>query len=178
MKNITLSILITFALVLTQCNVMDELTEFDIDYTYEYELPASPGLDVPIDLYTPGLETNSEDYFALHDTRKDLVEEIYIKEVKLRVTSPPDGSFDFLKHVKIYIKAMHMEETLIAWKEDIKNANGRELRFNTTSEDLQEYLKQDKIVLRFNTLTDEAIEEDMKIEIYSVFHVNARVLGI
>lgn len=179
MKNPYKILILLFAVLLfMQCNTVDKLTEFDISYSYEYDLPESPGIDIPLDLYTPGLETDSEDVYELHDTRKDLVEEVYLKEVKLKITMPEDGKFDFLRTVKIYIRAMDTEETLIAWKEEISDGQGPVLYFNTTSKDLQKYLKKDQIVFRFNTLTDDPIEQDMKIQIHSIFHVNAKILGI
>jgi len=43
--------------------------------------------------------------------------------------------------------------------------------------DLKEFIKKDKFVLRLNTVTDELINSDQYIDVYSVFFVDAKILG-
>lgn len=159
------------------CDKVDELTQFDIEYTSEVTIPASSGIDLPINIFTPDIETNAEQKFQVNDTRKDKVEEINLKTLKLSVLMPEGEDFSFLKSIEIYINADGLSESLIAWKEDIPDDVGDELSLNTTDEDLKEYIKKDEFNLRMKTVTDEFIDQDHEIEVYSVFRVDAEILG-
>jgi len=159
------------------CDKVDELTQFDMEYTSEVTIPASSGIDLPINIFTPDIETNSEQMFQLNDTRKDKIEEINLKTMQLTVLMPEGEDFSFLKSIEIYIEADGLSESRIAWKENIPDDVGNELDMNTTDEDLKEYIKKDEFKLRVKTLMDELIDQDHEIEVYSVFRVDAEVLG-
>lgn len=178
MKKTGIISIIALLLFFGQCKEIDKLTQFDLDYTSEVTIPANAGINIPIDILTPDIETNTEDEFAVNDTRKDLVEEITLKEAKLRILSPDGQNFDFLKTIRIYIRAEGLDEQLIAWKENIADGSGSELALNTSDEDLKVYIKKESFKLRFYVKTDQAITQDIKIEAYSRFFVDAKVLGI
>ncbi len=171
-------ILILFALALTQCDQLDKLTQFDVDYDTSVTISSTVGLDVPFEIATPEVTTNSESEFEVNDTRKDLVEEITLKKLSLMITVPDDGDFDFLNDIEVYISADGLEEKKVAWKDNIPESIGNSLDLETSDIDLQEYIKKDSFNLRIKTTTDKVITQDHEIEIHSVFHVDAKILGI
>ena len=175
MKWITLVALMT--LLFTSCEKVEELTQFDMDYNTSFTIPGTIGVDMPIDMQTPEIETNSEQKFSGQDTKKDLIEEIVLKEMNLSIQSPSDGDFSFLNGLTIYINASGMEETRLAWKDSIPDTAGSTLQLETTPEDLKEYIFKDHFNLRVVSQTDEIIDQDHEVDVNSVFHVDAKILG-
>lgn len=168
---------LAMCLMLVSCERADELTQFDMDYTETIVVPSSSGINLPFNLTTPETETNSETTFQNNDTRKDLIEEIKVTEVTLTLTQPSSADFSFLESIEVFIQADGLDETRVAWQENVPENVGSTLSLNTSDMDLQEYVKKDEIVLRARTVTDEALTSDHHIEVYTNFFVNAKVLG-
>ncbi|MCG2460673.1 hypothetical protein K8352_07935 [Flavobacteriaceae bacterium F89] len=166
------------ALFLVGCDKVDSLTQFDMNYDESIVIPASTGINLPFDLFTPDMETDSESEFAVNNTRKNLIEEIVLKSLGLRITAPEDGDFSFLKSIEIYISAEDLEEVKIAWNDNIPENAGNELELETSDIDLKEYIKKDSFKLRLHTVTDKVLTSDYHIDVRSVFHVDAKILGI
>jgi hypothetical protein len=176
MKRIMILFLMVFAL--SQCDQLNELTKFDVDYNTSITISSSDGINVPFEIATPEITTNSESEFAMNDTRVDLVQEITLSHLTMVITSPANGNFDFLNAIEIYIDAEGLGEKKVAWKDDIPETIGDVLELETSDIDLKEYIKKDAFKLRVKTTTDKLISEDNDIEIQSVFRVDAKILGI
>jgi hypothetical protein len=159
------------------CKQVDKLTQFYMPYAETITIPATVGINLPINLITPEIETNSESTFALNDTEKDLVEEIKLISLTLNHTTPTGEDFSFLKTVRIYISADGLSEEQIAWKENIPDTAGTVLQLEISNADLKEFIKKDKFTLRVNTITDELLTSDQQVELLSVFFVDAKILG-
>ena len=162
---------------MTACDKVDDLTKFDLTYKSKVVIPASTGIDLPFDVLTPDMETDSESQFEVNDTRKDLIEEIKLTELQMVITSPTDADFSFLKSIEVYISADGLDEIKIAEKRVDEDA-GSTLDVDVLDVDLKEYIKKDKFNLRLNTVTDEAIGSDHEIDVNSTFFVDAKILGI
>ncbi|AEV33271.1 hypothetical protein Oweho_2299 [Owenweeksia hongkongensis DSM 17368] len=158
------------------CKKIDELTQFEMEYNESVVIPSSSGLNLPFNLFTPEVESNSESAFAVNDTRKDLIEEIQLIELELTVSSPSNSDFSFLKSIDVYISAEGLSERRIAWGDNIPE-NKSSIQLETTDADLQEFIKKDEFKLRLNTITDEAMSSDHTIDVHSVFFVDAEILG-
>lgn len=175
MRNILLILTILFTI--SSCDKVDELTKFDLEYKSKVVVPGATGINLPFNMLTPDMETNSESQFEVNDTRKDLIEEIKLTKLQMVITSPTDADFSFLNSVEVYISAEGLDEIKIAEKEVDKTA-GSILDVDVLDIDLKEYIKKDKFNLRLNTVTDEVINEDHEIDVNSTFFVDARILGI
>ncbi|MEZ5002588.1 MAG: hypothetical protein R2730_06095 [Chitinophagales bacterium] len=160
------------------CKLLDKLTQFNMEFDQEVTIPSSTVINLPFTIDTEDTETNSETTFEINDTRKDLVEEILLKQIDLTITSPSNKDFDFLKSVSIYISADGLEEMKVAWLDDIPDNPGNSLDLNKTNEDLKDFIKKDEFKLRLNTTTDQVITNNYKINIHTVFKVDANILGI
>lgn len=160
------------------CSKIDELTKFNIEYSQEVTIPSSTVVDLPFDIFTPDIQTNSQSKFDVNDTRKDLIEAIKLTDLKMTIQSPADGDFSFLKSIEIYIAADGLEETKIAYLQDIPDTIGKELVLETSDVDLKEYIKKDQFNLRLQTVTDKVITTDHKLQVNSTFFVDAKILGI
>jgi hypothetical protein len=159
------------------CKKIDELTKFEMEYDATVVIPSSSGINLPFNVYSPSVSSNAEATFEINDTRKDLIEEILLKEMVLRVDAPNGGDFGFLESVEIFINAQDLDELKIAWYYNVPDSQGNTLDIFTTAEDLKEYIKKDSFTLRVNTVTDEIVTSDYHINIFSRFFVDAKILG-
>ena len=167
----------TLLLVLFGCKKVDKLTQFDMEFNETAVIPSSTGINLPFNLFTPDVKTNSESTFAVNDTRKDLIEEIILTQLDLTLTSPPNGDLGFLKSIEIFINADGLSEVKVAWKENIPSNVEKYLDLETTNADLKEFIKKDEFSLRLSTVTDEVLASDHQINVHSEFFVDAKVLG-
>jgi len=178
MKNINILIgLIVIVISVAGCNKIDEWTQFDIEYNKNVTIPATTGINLPINIPTPPISTNSKSEFEVNNTAKKLVEKINLKTLKLTITSPADADFSFLKSMEVYISAEGMSETKIAWKDNIPNNIGNVIELDVSNTNLKDYILKDEIKLRLKTVTDKILGKDHTINVHSVFFVDARILG-
>ena len=176
MKKIFL--LFTLSVLFSCKDTLDRLTMFNIDFRETVTIPSSTGINLPFNIFTPDITTNSEATFASNNTRKDLVEDIRLQQLKLTIKSPSSGDFSFLKSISLYMNAEGLPEVLIGSKENIPNSSGNTLELDIPDVNLKEYIKKDKFSIRLSTVTDELITQDHQIEVYSQFRVDAKILGI
>ncbi|WP_086475865.1 hypothetical protein [Arenibacter amylolyticus] len=160
------------------CDKLDELTKFEMDYKQRVVIPASAGMDLPFDVFTPKTETNSSSEFAVNDTRKDLIEEIVLRKLTLSIISPEGEDFSFLESITVFMSAEDLPEIKIAWNDEVSATVGGVLELEVSDDDLKEYIKKDSYSLRVNTVTDELLKSDHEIEIASIFFVDAKILGL
>lgn len=163
-------------LVLITVSCKKKLTQFEIDYTSEVVVPSSLGQFIPVSLYTPDVTTNSSYEFESNDTRKDLINSIYLNNLTLTITSPSGETFSFLNEVELFMESPGTAEQRIAYKTDIPPSQGTTLVCDLENVDLQEYIKDDSFTIRLRTTTDETIPQDVHIQIYTNFLVDAKLL--
>ncbi|MGY3793787.1 hypothetical protein [uncultured Aquimarina sp.] len=165
-------------LFFVSCEELERLTVFEIDYDSEFTVASTTIIDVPISIETPPVPTNSESEFESNNTSSSLIESIQLKRLSLIIESPESGDFNFLQEVRLFIDAEGLEETEIAFAEDLENENLKVIELETTRAELKEFLKKDSFTLRASTTTDETINEDHKIKVDCVFRVDANILGL
>lgn len=163
---------------LTGCKKIAKLTQFEMEYNETVVIPASTGINLPFNLLTPEVNSNSESTFGVNNTRKDLIKEIKLTKLDLTITTPPNGDLDFLKSIEIYMVADGLTEQKIAWKDNIPDGVGNYLELETTDSDLKEFIKKDAFKLRISTVTDKVLTSDHHIDVHSVFFVDASILKL
>ena len=164
------------AISFSSCDV-DKYTQFDMEFNSSVTVPQSSGLNLPFNLFTPDMTTNSSTTFGINNTNKELIQEITLKSMNLDITQPGDRDFDFLEEIHIYISAEGLSEIEIASKTDIP-ADVDQLDLDINGNDLKEYIKKDKFQLRVEAKTDEFLDNDVNIDVMSVFFVDAEILGV
>lgn len=175
MKNKILIITI-ITLGMFACKKLNKLTQFTMDYSETVIIPSSGPASLPLNLFTPDVETNSESTFAINDTRKDLIEFIELTDLTLLHKSPSSGDFSFLKSIEIYLSADDLAEVKVAWLDAITEEPGKSLTLNTSENNLMEYIKKDEFSLKVRTVTDETFLSDQQIQINTTFFVDAKLV--
>lgn len=176
-KVILYSAIILLTILLSSCKKLAEKTQFDMDFNQSIIIQSSTGVNLPFNVLSPDVETDSENTFAVNDTKKDLIEEILLNSLELKLKTPSNADFSFLESISIYLSADGLGEAKIAWMDPVPSNSGTSLLLEVTESDLKEFIKKDEFSLRVNTVTDEIITSDHEIEILSSFHVDAEILG-
>lgn len=173
-----LFLLIFSATTLLSCEKQfDGLTSFNISYTEETVIQSSTGVNLPFNISTPPVATNSETKFKNENTRKDLIKEIFLESLSATIKSPNSADFSFLEEISIYINADGLAEKKIAWKTPVTNGTSNKIHLNVSSDDLQEYIKKNTFTLRVNAVTDEVLTQDHTLEIKSTFDISAKLIN-
>ena len=173
-KFIGIVVLVCFLFLNYGCK--KKITQFSMDYNSELVIGSSFEQLIPFSVSTPESETNSSYEFDAHDTDADRVKSIFLKSMVLSITSPVNKKFTFLKSVIIYIDSPNQPEVKLASKENIDNSVGNQITMDLVDLDLKEYLKDKTFVLRLQVTTDETLPEDVHINVYTDFLVDAKVI--
>jgi hypothetical protein len=164
-------------LLFSACNLKKGTVKFNMKYSEEITVPSSFGVDLPVDISTPGIQSNSSNTFKNNDTRSDLIESIKLKELSLTITSPENRDFDILKSIEIYIKTESLPEILLASRTDIPDNIGNTLILNTSNENFANYIKADKFELQTKIVTRKATNSQTLINAVMLFKVEAKVFN-
>ena len=170
-------LLLAVVLSFSACKEIDKLTQFEMEYSETVVVPSFIGINLPFNILTPNITTNSESTFEVNDTRKDLIEKAVLTGLDLTLTSPEKADFNFLNSIEVYISAEGLEEVTIAWQSDIPD-DTKSLTLDVTGVDLQEYIKKDSLSLRLRTKTGKLLTSEHTIAVHCVFFIDAKILGI
>lgn len=168
------SLLLCFLLV-AGCK-KDKLTiTFNITDSFDFTLESGSIINLPVEILTPDVTTNSGGEFEQNDTRADKVEEIKLNELKLLITSPSGKTFSFLKNIEIFISADGLAEKLVASGYDIKSSSSV-INLNCSTDNFAEYIKKESYKIRVKTVTRESPTQDVDINCFLSFKVKAAPL--
>jgi hypothetical protein len=175
--NMRLSGLLTvlFFSILTYCNEVDDLLTFTIAHETAFTVESTSPLNLPIEVGTPTVTTNSNQKFENNNTKASLVKDVKLTELQLSITSPSGKTFSFMKSVEIFISTSQANEVKIAWLEDFPTT-ATTVNLNVTNDKLDEYLKADSYNLRTRVVTDESLTQEVDIKANLQFKVTAAPL--
>jgi hypothetical protein len=174
-KSVVFSLLL-FATMIS-CKVVDQFTKFNLAIKDTITINPTLAINVPFDIPTLPIPLNTTSTFELNNTHKDLIEEIYLSELKMTIIRPEGEDFSILKSIEIYIQAAGLEKQKIAWLDSI-SSTATSIKLNVSNSDLKDYILKDNIELIAKTVTDEINTREYKIAINVKFLINARILGI
>lgn len=159
------------------CKKENRGVTFNYTFTSETVIPAATGINLPINLLSPDLITNSGGSFEANQTTPALVREITLKQLELKVKSPNQTTFDFLRTIRIYMSAEGVPEREIAWATEIPADGSRSLLLTTDLEtNFKEYIVKDRVNLRVQATTRQVLTSDTRLEILPGFEVRASLL--
>lgn len=153
----------------------EKLTNFNLSFQQSITIPASTEINLPFNISTPEIESNSTSVFELNDTRVDLINEIKLSALTLSIISPEGEDFSFLNDLELFLKAGDLEETRIAWKENIDGSQ-TSITLDLSDANLRDYMSLENFSLRLNSTSDELLTQDHEILIESEFQVDARLI--
>lgn len=146
---------------------------FFIDYEWEAAIPPGSTIGVPFEVLTPEQGTDADAKFGNNGTQTDFVIDVFVKSCQMDISYPSGQTFDFLNSVEVLISANGLQDTLLAKANSIPENELKSLSFTLAHHDYVEYLKKDNFKLLLRTKTDQTIEEEIGIKIYTEFEVIA-----
>jgi hypothetical protein len=177
MKNIyVLSVIFFLASGNVGCDALNRLTQFNMTINSEWVFQSTLNLNLPIDLIVPDIETNASSTFEGEGTVADLVEDIQLESLTIQLTSPNSEDFSFLESLEVYIQTEGQIEQRIAFAEVISDNVGNTFELDVESVNLTAYVASETFSLRFNSVIDEIVTQDMTIAIAATFMVDAKLL--
>ena len=177
--NRSLSILILFFTIffLSDCKKtkedVDEITEFDIDYSSSIAVPSNTiSLNTPVNFTTPEIPTQSSGHLATNKTTQGLVDYIKLTKYNISVTN---GNLDFLKSLTIFISASGMSETQVASKTNIPTGISS-LGMDLNDVNIKDYIFKPGIQFRVALEIDASTLTGQNLFMDQTVHVKATVI--
>lgn len=169
-----LLIILSIVAITTSCKKVHDVFTFDINNSSSFTISSQSGLNLPFSIPTPDINTSSESEFENNNTKASLVKEIILKKITLKITSPSDQTFKFLKNITIYISADGEKEIELAKLENITNDVSNTIDLTPTKSLLDVYVKKDKYKLRTEVTIDEVVLHDVNVDVNLTFQVTAK----
>lgn len=163
---------IFLASVIISCNEVEDLLTFTVSDRTNIRIESTSPLNLPLEVPTPAVTSNSQQQYENNNTRADLVRDVKLEEIKLTITDPSGKTFSFLKTIRVFISADQQNEIELAALENISSATGV-LELIPTKEKLDAYAKAPAYSLRTEVTTDETLTQDVEVQVDLKFKVTA-----
>ncbi|TDE28901.1 MULTISPECIES: hypothetical protein [Flavobacterium] len=164
--------IITLLILITSCNVIDDLLTFSIDNQTSFKIESGFPLGTAHNLITPDVTTNSSSTFENNNTKAELVKDVKLSELKLTITDPSNKSFSFLKSIRLYISTDANDEIELAYLDEI-NSTSNTINLTCTKEKLDKYIKASSYKIRIKVVTKESLAQDITVKSDMKFKVTA-----
>lgn len=129
--------------------------------------------ETPLELKLLPVTILSEAQF--NDKNVQSVREIYIEKASVRVKSPGDRDLSFLQSLHVFIVQDGLPARLLAFQDSIDHEAGQAIDLETSTEDFNEYIKNEGYTLQFRTVTDHVISDDIDLTVESRFLIVAEL---
>jgi hypothetical protein len=174
MRKLLLALPVLMLLAGSSCKKVDELTEFDLNYSTKQMVPGSgQNVDASVDFTSPDIETQSSSKFSANGTSKDLIDEIKVTAFTITNES---GKLDFLNSFSVYMKADGLNEVLIATKSSIPKGI-TSVSADMTGANIKQHIFKDKIQLRMTLGLDSLPAEDQQLKLDQTLRVKGKKLS-
>ncbi len=191
MKKVIIALVLFSSIPFYSCediiDELDQLTQFDLEFSENFTYPAAPFFADSIRFDGPPVSTNSDTTFKTNNTQRSLVQEVKLKSLDISILSPDSGNFQFMDYIRVFIMADlngdgiysdDNERIEVANKMVIPQNVGKELILDPLPGDYKEFVFQEEIKLSLQYGTNRATTFPLELDIKSIFNVNAKVLGV
>lgn len=172
MKSKLIALTICLSVLLTSCNTVDDLLSFNISNSASIKIKSTSPINLPSEIITPEVTTNSSAEFENNKTKASLVKDVKIRSLKLTISDPSDKTFTFLKSVHLYISTTNSDEIELAYADDI-NVSSNTIDLVCTDKRLDQYIKADSYRIRTQVTLKETLTKDVTVKADMKFRVTA-----
>ncbi|TDO72923.1 hypothetical protein EV143_107229 [Flavobacterium chryseum] len=172
MKSKLIALTLFLSLFLTSCDAVDDLLSFTISNQASITIQSTSPINLPTEIVTPDVTTNSSSEFKNNKTEAGLVKDVKLKSLKLSITNPDGKTFAFLKSIHLYISTTDSDEIELAYQDNI-NSTSNTLDLISTDARLDQYIKADKYKLRTKVTLKETLTQDVTVKADMNFRVTA-----
>lgn len=172
MKSKLIALSLFLSLFLSSCDAVDDILTFTISNETSIQIKSTSPINLPSEIITPDVTTNSSAEFENNKTKASLVKDVKLKSLKLMITNPSDKTFTFLKSVHLYISTTDSDEIELAYQDNI-NASTNSIDLICTDARLDQYIKADKYKIRTKVTLKETLTKDVTVKAEMKFKVTA-----
>lgn len=172
MKTKFIALTLFLSLFLTSCDAVDDLLSFNISNETSIKIKSTSPINLPSEIITPDVTTNSSAEFENNKTKASLVKDVKIRSLKLSIADPLDKTFTFLKSIHIFISTTDSDEIELAYMDNI-SATTNMLDLICTDARLDKYIKADKYKIRTQVTLKETLTKDVTVKADMKFRVTA-----
>ncbi|WP_456314346.1 hypothetical protein [Pseudomonas shirazensis] len=172
MKSKLIFLTILFPLFLTSCDAVDDLLSFTISNETSIQIKSTSPINLPTEVFTPDVTTNSSAEFKNNKTETRLVKDVKLKSLNLSITNPSGETFKFLKSIHLYISTTDSDEIELAYLDDIKSTTNM-IELISSNAKLDRYIKADKYKIRTQVTLKETVTKDVTVKADMKFRVTA-----
>lgn len=172
MKSKFIAIVLLLSLSLTSCDAVDDLLSFTISNEASIKIKSTSPINLPSEIITPDVTTNSSAEFQNNKTKASLVKDVKIRSLKLTISDPSDKTFTFLKSVHLYISTTDSDEIELAYQDNI-NSSSNTIDLVCTDARLDQYIKADSYKIRTKVTLKETLTKDATVKANMNFRVTA-----
>ena len=141
-----------------------EQTLFVIHEPINFEISSLIGLNLPFQIPFSDISLDLSSTEENTNPHIGLIRNITLRNFILRITSPQDQTFNFLKDIEVYISADGLPEIPLAHHYNVNNNIGSVLHLVTENSVLDDYLKSESFELRLELVADQLIFTDLVID--------------
>ena len=172
MKSKCIALTLLLSLILTSCNAVDDLLSFNITNETSIKIKSTSPINLPSEIITPDVTTNSSSEFKNNKTKASLVKDVKIRSLQLAIADPSDKTFTFLKSIHLYISTTDSNEIELAYQDDI-NSSSNMINLICTDKRLDEYIKANSYKIRTQVTLKETLTKDVTVKANMKFRVTA-----
>lgn len=156
------------------CKKLEELLTFNINVENNFTVGATSPINIPVDILTPQVTTNSTQQFENNNSNVNKVKDIKLKKVDLQIVSPAGKTFSFLESVHIYISTNANDEIELAYLDNIATT-ATAISLIPTAASLDHYVKASSYSLRTKIVMKQALTQNVEIKNMCQFQVTANL---
>ncbi|MBW1656422.1 hypothetical protein [Flavobacterium quisquiliarum] len=172
MKSKFIALTVFLSIFLSSCNTVDDLLSFNISNSTSIKIQSTSPINLPSEIITPEVTTNSSAEFENNKTKASLVKDVKIRSLKLSISDPSDKTFTFLKSVHIFISTTNSDEIELAYQDNI-NVSTNSIDLICTDKRLDQYIKADSYKIRTQVTLKETLTKDVTVKADMKFRVTA-----
>ncbi|MCD0466324.1 hypothetical protein [Flavobacterium sp. ENC] len=172
MKSKLTALSLVLFLFVTSCNAVDDLLTFTISNTASIQIKSTAPINLPSEIVTPDVTTNSSAEFKNNNTKASLVKDVKLKSLQLNITDPDGETFTFLKSIHLYISTTDSDEIELAYQDNI-NSTAKTIDLISTDARLDQYIKADQYKIRTKVTLKETLTKDVTLKADMKFRVTA-----
>lgn len=172
MKSKLVALSLLLFVFLSSCDAIDDLLSFTISNETSIKIKSTSPINLPSEIITPDVTTNSSAEFKNNKTKAELVKDVKIRSLKLSISDPSDKNFTFLKSIHLYISTTDSDEIELAYQDNI-NSTSNTIDLICTDARLDRYIKADKYKIRTQVTLKETLTKDVTVKADMKFKVTA-----
>ena len=173
-KTLLASVVIAILFSVISCKKIDDLLTFTINVENNFTIGASGPINIPFEILTPQVTTNSTQQFQNNNSDVNRVKDIKLKKVDLQIVSPSGKTFSFLESVHIYVSTNANDEIELAYLDNI-STTATSISLIPTSASLDKYVKASSYSLRTKIVTKQALTQNVEVKNLCQFQVTANL---